>query len=529
MLDLDRIFRSSGSAGTRAVLIIVILIVSSLYLLPFYYPDNSIQFYTDDFYFYLEIADNFIEKNISTFDGETPTNGYHPLWFVLITGLRAIFHGSELAFFIAFALLRFGLSLWVLYLTYTFALKITKQNLLSVFLATYATFFAASLSVSGMEVALAIPLFFFFLIMAYENSDDLDRFTTTMKLGFAGSFLVLARLDTAIFILMFLISPLFLSYGSARRSFTRLLGFGIGGILVPVYLLSNLVFFDTLMPISGQGKQLLHEFQFSLNTFGSIFSLKPGLWGGKIAFTFPAVLISVIGFVVAFLNRDVYLKGRREILLLLPVLFMFSYYITLSFLSSWGIWPWYFYPFVVSFFCSVLIVHERVQSGHYGKARILFARSAIMVLLVLALLVGVAKSYKLSRNLGREDNFLHVARKMAQFEQTHPGRYAMGDRAGILVYHLESPVIQLEGLVMDKAFLEHIKNEDDLIDVMKQYRIDYYISTNPETRGDCYIFVEPRQADPEASPVMRGSICEKPIMEFHNSGVHTAVFRISQG
>src|SRR5579883_1358590 len=42
-------------------------------------------FFEDDFFYYLQIARNFAEHGRSTFDGVTPTNGYHPLWMIVLS------------------------------------------------------------------------------------------------------------------------------------------------------------------------------------------------------------------------------------------------------------------------------------------------------------------------------------------------------------------------------------------------------------------------------------------------------------
>ncbi len=41
----------------------------------------------DDFFYYLKIAQNFAHRAGSTFNGIVPTNGYHPLWFLILSVL----------------------------------------------------------------------------------------------------------------------------------------------------------------------------------------------------------------------------------------------------------------------------------------------------------------------------------------------------------------------------------------------------------------------------------------------------------
>ena len=44
---------------------------------------------SDDAYYYFQIARNLADGGGVSFDGETPTNGFHPLWLVLLTPLAA--------------------------------------------------------------------------------------------------------------------------------------------------------------------------------------------------------------------------------------------------------------------------------------------------------------------------------------------------------------------------------------------------------------------------------------------------------
>ncbi len=47
-------------------------------------------FYSDDAFFYLKTARHIADGTGSTFDGINPTNGYHPLWLLILTAMSAI-------------------------------------------------------------------------------------------------------------------------------------------------------------------------------------------------------------------------------------------------------------------------------------------------------------------------------------------------------------------------------------------------------------------------------------------------------
>ena len=50
--------------------------------------------FTDDFYYYLTTAKNFISLGSTTFDKISPTNGFQPLWFLIITTVYFFFQNN---------------------------------------------------------------------------------------------------------------------------------------------------------------------------------------------------------------------------------------------------------------------------------------------------------------------------------------------------------------------------------------------------------------------------------------------------
>ena len=65
--------------------------------------------FTDDFYYYLTTAKNFISLGATTFDKISLTNGFQPLWFIIITLIYFIFQ-NNLIFNIVIILLIFAFS-----------------------------------------------------------------------------------------------------------------------------------------------------------------------------------------------------------------------------------------------------------------------------------------------------------------------------------------------------------------------------------------------------------------------------------
>ena len=88
---------------------------------------------------------------------------------------------------------------------------------------------------------------------------------------------------------------------------------------------------------------------------------------------------------------------------------------------------------------------------------------------------------------------------------------------------MDRPVVQLEGLMMDKAFLEQIRGQRNVVDALNAYHVHYYIATNPQAVNGCEAVREPVQAGP-TSKVMRGTLCQAPVYAFTFCGTRTLVF-----
>jgi hypothetical protein len=110
------------------------------------------------------------------------------------------------------------------------------------------------------------------------------------------------------------------------------------------------------------------------------------------------------------------------------------------------------------------------------------------------------------------------------FAKNHPGVYAMGDRAGYMAYLVSNPVIQLEGLVEDKEYLEKLTAREPLLSILNDYNVDYYIGVNPVRDNGCYLMTEPLQGAPTTVKTS-GRFCKKPLAVFDH-GYQTVIFAV---
>jgi hypothetical protein len=216
------------------------------------------RFIPDDAFYYHNTARIFAQTGYSSFDGLHFTNGYQPLWFLINTAVFCFFPGGgELP-------LRVLLSV---------QLALSLAGALILFKALGQRFGAASaliasivwvivmyrVTLNGLETALVTFLYSLLFALYLNTSEDLSRPLLPrrlLQLGMVSGLLFLARTDM-----------LFLVFGISVELFIRSRYVGLRGVkdwiawyalpvgvLVGVYLASNLFFTGHLMPVSGAAK-----------------------------------------------------------------------------------------------------------------------------------------------------------------------------------------------------------------------------------------------------------------------------------
>ena len=189
----------------------------------------------------------------------------------------------------------------------------------------------------------------------------------------------------------------------------------------------------------------------------------------------------------------------------------------LSIRSDWQLWGWYLYPFrtalAISFALFVTL----------PGLRQLLSNRVVATLLVLIVLLDLHSV--VWRTAGRETIY-GAALDIQRFASTHPGTYAMGDRSGMPAWLIPDPIVQTEGLVMDRSFLEQIRTAQPLLPTLARYNTRYYIGTAQQPLSGCFHAAEPWQAGP-ASPHMQADLCQPPLATFHYGDWYTFVFDLT--
>lgn len=463
----------------------------------------------DDFFYYLKIAQNIATGHGSTFNGLVSTNGYHPLWLWLIALVVWLgVHGKGIYFFLA-------ASIWLSTIaTFFLSLAILRRGglpaILSAALAVYVAVYSEHLYQYGMEVTLALPLMLA-LFAVVQNvewwlHDGRGSFFRTFCLGCLASAMMLSRIDSALLVGFFCIVFLLERTLITRFHTEHLLGFLAGLLPFAAYLGANRLFYGAFMPISGAAKQLKLDHGFTEPAWHSLF--------GKAHVQLLSVAVIILAIAVLLINWKNLNKNVRGFMAA-TLLYPFCYIALLSWLSDWQLWGWYFYCLRLPLCVAFLVLLEPLPIRRLSQTT---WATAVLTLFALASMKTLGWS--------APQDTVTVAYELRQFESTHPGVYAMGDRSGAVGYLLRDPLVQTEGLVMDRKFLDLIKEQAPLIDALKGYNVRYYVATAMTPYEGCFKAAEPYQAG-EHAPHMRAEFCEPPVARWKHDSIETLVYDLN--
>ena len=466
----------------------------------------------DDFFYYLAIAENLATGHGSTFNRLVATNGYHPLWMVFLVAVCRI--STAPRFIIGAIALSCVFATVATFLVCNGILRSSAvATPMRVLLASYLALNSLELFFYGMEVTLAIPLAL--LLMLYLLRPVTMRGARWwVGLGALISALALARLDGLLLAVM--LAAACLCVPSFRRSlnYRATAALMLGLLPIAAYFVTNRWIFGLWLPVSGLAKQLRTGYAPSAEVWASVL----------VASRFDLFNLALV--VAGLLRLPLVWKRLNSLtraVLGATTAFPFVFVLLLSVRSDWGMWPWYAWVWRPALCASLAVWMEgSVQPVWLRDRRV---HAGLTALIALTVAVRIATT---AWPPGQND-FVEAAVNIRNFAVTHPGIYAMGDRAGRVAYLLPQPLVQTEGLVMDHDFLQHIRHQDDLFQTLALYHVRYYVASSWDGdrfyRDGCLHAVEPVQAGDD-SPHMRGTLCEAPLLRVKHNGVETMVFAL---
>jgi len=500
----DSTKRAINLATSAAVLLSAVW----LFTTPLRNQANLMAYAQDDLYYYLVAARNLATGHGSTFDGTTPTNGYHPLYFVI---LWAVYHfTSQMTGMFRFLSVLDTVSALTIFLA---SRALLAKRLKDVWLINGLAL--AMLCVCypklqhQMEVTLTLPLVLVFLYVL-DRAPESISVRRWLGAGVVGALMVLSRLDSVFLVVMLGVGAMAVPNYRAAITRSKFLAF-LGGFLplLVAYGVINEVYFHRLSPISGAAKQLRTSRGLTWSALtehpGSVFTL--------------AVIVLVFGLLLVFHKR---LAKEQRVLYAAALTFPVVHWLTEMWMSDWKVWPWYTYSLRTAMLVVFLLAGVALTRQVSPRTQ----QNVGIVLFAIFLFLAIFRTFPPEKVM--TDTY-SAAEGIRDFAKTHPGRYAMGDRAGMAGYLDGQPTIQTEGLMMDNNFLNDIAKQEPLRDVLRDYKIDYYVGFSENTNrlwkpvSGCFEAREPAQAGP-SSPTLRGEFCEKPAWVLLQKSGETMIF-----
>ena len=474
--------------------------------------------FDDDFFYYFVIAKNIVLHGLSSFDGVTITNGYHPLWMLLITGL--VWTGAtDEVLFRCLLCLQVSLALVTFLLVRMYAERLLGQTWVALLSAIVVFFMTVTYFRGGMEIVVTLPLVMVLGVLILEGYDSSARPMRLFAFGCASSLLVLARIDSVLLLTVwFFTSATALHPG--RRDLRRLAIIVLGLLPVLAYFSFNYVTFGSILTISGQAKNLKQSILPSLTPWMSLLPYDKNT--RYLVKVFLPFLVGIVGlglFIVKWRNFREHGAEKRTLTIFLT--FPVIYYLAISIRSDWPLWDQYFYPLPAAFLSALVLMLK----GRPRLTETLNRHGQSLTVAMLALIFALPL-YRFSLPPSKPSIYT-TAKVIVEFAGSHSGRvYAMGDRAGATGYLLNKAgarLLQLEGLVGDRAMVENIRKQANLTTVLQQYGVEYYVALPEKYANGCYETLEPARAGP-TSPKMKGVFCYEPIATIDDGPLRTFIF-----
>jgi hypothetical protein len=217
----------------------------------------------DDPFYYFTIARHFVQGHGFSFDGVEPTNGFHPLWMLVILPLFGAVRDPILVLHFVLtvsAVLDLLALLWLFRLLRELKISTPVSIGVAVLYAISPLSVSTSGSLNGLETALNLAVTIAFLT-SYRRAFVAHDHTlaATVRLGCWAGFLLLARTDNVVLLALTYASLLWherTARARIRRTFWSLV---VGGFIAAPWLIWSVVRFGSLVQVSGRSIALFNR------------------------------------------------------------------------------------------------------------------------------------------------------------------------------------------------------------------------------------------------------------------------------
>ena len=428
------------------------LFLGGIFLLITKDPSVWVNLVFDDAYYYMGIVRGLLDGRGSSFMPPFETNGYQPLWLMILWTSAKIFGATDRSLIIQIFCLSF-LSVFL----FGIISKIRYGYFFPAIGCAISFFFV---TICGLETTL-LPLLF----VAFISTNHWT------KKGVLGSLIFLTRLDALSLVIAKDI------YAILKREKIDVRPYVITVPVIAIYFGINYVFFHTPVPVSGLSKSVG-------NVFGENISVTLSYLNGLRS---AIVLFAAICLFLIINEKGIAFRFKNELsVLVIAFLICATYYV---FKSGWPIWQWYVWPalLITYYLCmeSVNLLEQQIKLPFSAAS----AAGAIVVMAAIGYVFLPAIGFvndRLSalardmKSIPRPESFGKRNLELVEFIKKNMPKgtfFAMGDRAGSFGFFLGSnfKFLHTEGLVGPFEYYQAMaKNKG--AEFVEKLPIDYVVA-----------------------------------------------------
>jgi hypothetical protein len=432
------------------------------------YVKAAFDYFAADAFYYLNVADKYQKAGFSSFDGNHPTNGFHPLWQNILnisfSKIQDPISRINFVFFLSVFLVTLGyvfvaLAISKIYESSAISIFAIIPGFLFVFFSFILFPYGSPWSfMNGMETPLSVFMFgIFILFLSSNNGKDFLKQKNLLIFSLLLTILGFARLDDFFLLLAFSIFILINSEQKDRLKNSFLI-LTIPAISIVVYLINNKSYSDFFLPVSGLMKSNF-SFDNLIYTFSSFFSIwiKDNFFGEHafwriILLYFP--LITALLFLLKIKS-----KGNNNLNFLIPLSFyvIFKSIYNLFFVNFWDQGHWYFALSIL--ITNILIMDFVSRIKLERKNGIVF--SSILLIVTFVFANSYMEKYRFKENIYYEfwKNRDVIENQIAN---VYDGKGVIEFDDGIIAWSLNYPTLSGTGFSLDKEAFEFYKKGDFL-------------------------------------------------------------------
>ena len=435
---------------------IVYIVVGIFFLWRFFLittlpPEDLVTLTADDSFYYMNIASNIAAGNGVTFDGINKTNGFHPLWQMILVPIFFISPDRllSLRIILIFQIVLYYSTIFIVinFFKSRFGFAATLPSVVVFLFSPYSNRF-----IEGMETPIQLALLLLILIYIIKKwAGSPPSVGKDLILGSMIGMLVLARIDSILLLVSCIGFFLWLNYSNRfaickffKRSATIVLPIVL---LVSPFAIWNKIHFNHFSTISSTLKS-----SFPSISFDPMIIARFPQWSFLAVISFLLLVVVCVGGRIGFI-RPLF---ERMSFPYRSACFLYSSYVLIYFcfvllFSKWELTGWYFGFFILSvplFFAPIISVfEERIKLSKFraSLACVFFC----MIGLGLALdiyMQNFSVGYRLKGHANEFYRPSYLAAIWAK-ENTPPSAVFATTDCGVFGYFSERSVIELDGLV----------------------------------------------------------------------------------